>query len=178
MTDALPALEGITSSEIFAQHLNMFHKSHSAYIQTEADERIRRALHTKVRASEEVFEKGDTVYYKREGKERWLGPATVVFQNGKVIFVRHGGVFVRVSHNRLNKVRNTTRMQGNESKTNDNTDRFHDIEEKVKGPRNMESPVSEIISTQKEVQETGQQNANIPNINTEVDSDRDKQVKF
>ena len=40
----------------------------------------------------------------------------------------------------------------------------------------MESPDSEIISTQKDVQETGQQNANIPNINTEVDSDRDKQV--
>ena len=177
MTDALPALEGITSSEIFAQHLNMLHKSRSAYIQTEADERIRRALRTKVRASEEVFEKGDTVYYKREGKERWLGPATVVFQDGKVVFVRHGGVFVRVSPNRLNKVHNTTRMQENESKTSDNPDQFHDIEEKVKGPRNMESPVSEIISTQKEVQEMGQQNANIPNINTEVDSDRDKQVK-
>ena len=177
MTDALPALEGITSSEIFAQHFNMLHKSRSAYIQTEADERIRRALRTKVRASEEVFEKGDTVYYKREGKERWLGPATVVFQDGKVVFVRQGGVFVRVSPNRLNKVHNTTHIQGNESKTNDNPDQFHDIEEKVKGPRNMESPVSEIISTQKEVQETGQQNANIPNINTEVDSDRDKQVK-
>ena len=26
MTDALPALEGMTSSELFAQHLNMLHK--------------------------------------------------------------------------------------------------------------------------------------------------------
>ena len=44
------------------------------------------------------------VYYKREGRERWLGPATVVFQDGKVVFVRHGGVFVRVSPNRLNRI--------------------------------------------------------------------------
>ena len=44
------------------------------------------------------------------------------------------------------------------------------------GLRNIELPLSEIITTQKEVQGTGQQNANIPNINTEVDSDRDKQL--
>ncbi|CAC5357016.1 unnamed protein product [Mytilus coruscus] len=51
------------------------------------------------------------VLYKREGKEhwlgpgkeRWLGPGKVVFQDGKVVFVRHGGVFVRVSPNRLCK---------------------------------------------------------------------------
>ena len=66
--------------------------------------------------------------------------------------MKHGGVFVRVSSNKLNKVHNTTRMQGNESKAINNTDQFHGIiEEKVKGPRNMESPVSEIISTQKRI---------------------------
>ena len=47
---------------------------------------------------------GDRVFYKREGKERWLGPGKVVFQDGKVVFVRHRGVFVRVSPNRLQKV--------------------------------------------------------------------------
>ena len=36
------------------------------------------------------------MYYKREGKEQWLEPAKVVFQDGKVIFVRHMGIFVRV----------------------------------------------------------------------------------
>ena len=57
-----------------------------------------------MRASEQGFEHGDRVFYKREGKERWLGPGKVVFQDGKVVFVRHGGVFVRVSPNRLQKV--------------------------------------------------------------------------
>ena len=43
------------------------------------------------------------MYYKREGRERWLGPDTVVFQDGKMVFVQHGGIFVRVSPNRLRR---------------------------------------------------------------------------
>ena len=87
MTDKLPALEGVTQSENFAKHLNALHDARKAYIQTESNERVRRALRTKVRVAEQIFENGDTVYYKREGKERWMGPAKVVFQDGKVIFV-------------------------------------------------------------------------------------------
>ena len=33
----------------------------------------------------------------------WMGPGKVVFQDGKVIFVRHGSVLVRVLANRLVK---------------------------------------------------------------------------
>lgn len=104
MTDGLPALEGSTSSETFAQHLNALHAARKAYIETETNERIRRALRGKVRAAEDIYVNGDPVYYKREGKERWLGPATVVFQDGRVVFVRHGGIFVRVSPNRLRHI--------------------------------------------------------------------------
>ena len=71
----------------FAEHLNALHAARKAFIQMEADERIRRALRNKVRASEQVFENGDRVFYKREGKERWLGPGTVLFQDGKLVFV-------------------------------------------------------------------------------------------
>ena len=92
MSDKLPALEGTTSSEIFAQHLNALQAARRAYIQTEANERIRRALRTKIRAAEQIYQNGDNVFYKREGKERWLGPASVVFQDGKVVFVRQGGI--------------------------------------------------------------------------------------
>ena len=106
MSDNLPAMEGTTSSEVFAKHLNALHAARKIFIESEANERIRRALRHKVRASEQVFENGDRVFYKREGKERWLGPGKVVFQDGKVVFVRHGGVFVRVSPNRLQKVNN------------------------------------------------------------------------
>ena len=103
MNEHLPALEGRTSSEVLAKHLNALHASRRAFIQTEADERIRRALRGKVRAMEQVFKNGDRVFYKREGRDRWLGPGKVVFQDGKLVFVRHGGSFVRVSPNRLIK---------------------------------------------------------------------------
>lgn len=104
LKDALPSLEGTTSSEKFAKHLNALHKARNAFMETEASERIRRALRAKVRAAEQKFDHGEPVYYKREGKERWLGPGKVIFQDGKVVFVRHGGVFVRVSPNRLKKL--------------------------------------------------------------------------
>ena len=55
MQDTLPALEGTTCSEVFSQHLNALHAIRKAFIQSEAEERIRRALRNKVRASEQVF---------------------------------------------------------------------------------------------------------------------------
>ena len=99
MTNQLPALDASTSSEILATHLNALHAAREAFIQSESSEIIRRALRCKIRASEEKYEHGEWVYYKREGQEKWLGPGKVVFQDGKVVFVRHGGVFVRVSPN-------------------------------------------------------------------------------
>ena len=85
---------------------NALHAARQAFIQSEADEKIRRALRCKIRASEQVFEHGDRVYYKRSDQDRWLGPGKVVFQDGRVVFVRHGGTFVRVSPNRLIKAGN------------------------------------------------------------------------
>ena len=110
MVDAVPALEGTTSSETLAKHLNALHSSRQAFIKSESDERIRRALRHKIRASEQVFKNGDRVYYKRQGSEKYLGPGRVVFQDGKVIFVRHGGVFVRVSPTHL--IRDTNEALG------------------------------------------------------------------
>ena len=104
MTDRLLALEGSTSSETFAEHLNALHAARKAYIETETNERIRRALRGKVRVAEDLYVNGDAFYYKREGKERWLGPAMVVFKDGRDVFVRHGGIFVRVSPNRLRHI--------------------------------------------------------------------------
>ena len=44
------------------------------------------------------------VFNKREGNEKWHGPEKVVFQDGKVVFVRHGSVCVRFLPNRMCKV--------------------------------------------------------------------------
>ena len=114
MTDNIPALQGKTSSEVLANHLNVLHATRRAFIESECSERIRRALRCKIRASEQKFVNGELVYYKREGQEKWLGPGKVVFQDGKVIFVRHGGVFVRVSPNRLIKAGENINLGDNE----------------------------------------------------------------
>ena len=81
MTDKIPAFDCTSTSETFAKHLNTLHASRKAFIDTEANERIRRALRTKVRAAEQIYTNGDMVFYKREGKEKWLGPGKVVFQD-------------------------------------------------------------------------------------------------
>ena len=67
----MPAFEGSKSSETFAEHLKTLHIARKAFVQSESDERTGRALRGKVRASEEVFTNGDSVYYRREDNERW-----------------------------------------------------------------------------------------------------------
>lgn len=111
------------------------------YIGTEMNERIRRALWGMVRAAEDIYINGDAVYYKREGKERWLGPATVVFQDGRVVFARHGGIFVRVSPNRL---RHITVKFGETRKKPEN--RVNTIKEMI----SEEMLVSEVVPAPKE----------------------------
>ena len=124
--------------------MDLKHSSRRAYIETEANERIRRALRGKIRAAEDIFEKGDTVYYKREGKERWFGPATVVFQEGKVVFVRHGGIFVRVSPNRIERVNEI--LERHESGDAVQTEHKEGVVEINEEETEEESPVSEVIA--------------------------------
>ena len=59
MQDILPAFEGTTRNEVFAQHLNALHATMKAFIQFKAEERIIRALPNKVRVSEQVFKNKD-----------------------------------------------------------------------------------------------------------------------
>ena len=122
MTDNIPALEGSTSSETLAKHINALHSSRQAFIKSESDERVRRALRHKIRASEQKFNNGDRVYYKRQGSEKYLGPGKVVFQDGKVVFVRHGGVFVRVSPTHLIKDTSEALGQKNDSQVCETAD--------------------------------------------------------
>lgn len=105
-TDSISALEDTTSSQVFANHLNVLHAARRSFIESESEERIRRALRSKLRVNEKTFSPGDIVYYKRECSNRWMGPGKVLAQDGKVIFVRHGNSLVRVSANRLADAKN------------------------------------------------------------------------
>ena len=70
---------------------------------------------------------------------RWLGPGKVVFQDGHVIFVRHGGVFVRVSPNRLIKAE-LRFDKGDEQTSDDVTDAARP------GDNNAVMPNAEVVS--------------------------------
>lgn len=59
-----------------------------------------------MRAAEQVYGNDDHVVYKHEHRKCWLGPGKVVFQDRKIVFIGHIGVFVRVSPNRLCKLNN------------------------------------------------------------------------
>lgn len=104
LVDKLPALEGTTVSAQVGEHISALHASRKAFTEAECSERLRRALRKQLRPTDEKYETGDKVYYKRADSKEWKGPGVVIGQDGTVIFVRHGGILVRVHHSRLNKV--------------------------------------------------------------------------
>ena len=58
-----PAFTGPTTSKTL-EKLFTLHAAHKSFIETESNERIRRALRHKVRSCETVFNHGDSVFYR------------------------------------------------------------------------------------------------------------------
>ena len=80
MTDRLPALEGVTTSESVAAHINALYAGRKAFAEAQCDEKIRKALRHKVRAVERTYKQGEKVYYRRDtDKARWRGPARALY---------------------------------------------------------------------------------------------------
>ena len=104
LSDNLPALEGVSSSQLVMNNLNAMHAARSAFVQAESSEKLRRALRHKVRtdnASE--FSNGDLVLYKRNESNRWMGPGSVIGTENKQVLVKHGSGYVRVHPCRLQR---------------------------------------------------------------------------
>ena len=94
----LPALQGVTSSKLIASHLNALHAARRKFIETEADEKLRRALRHQTRTATSLkYQTGDQVYYKKKDSGYWKGPGTVIRYDNKQVFIRHGGSIYRVS---------------------------------------------------------------------------------
>ena len=95
--DRLPALSCQTSSEVVAKHLNALHSAREAFIKAETNHRLKRALKGKVfTGTYKRFLSGDQVYFKREDSKIWHGPATVLGQDGSQVYIKSGGLCVRV----------------------------------------------------------------------------------
>ena len=169
LTDQVPALEESTTSQAFADHLNALHTARQAFIQSKSDERIRRALRTKIRVNEQQFQQGDKVFYKRNGQLRWLGPGKVLGQDGKIVFVRHGGNLVRVSVNRLIKANGVTFVHQDQDtdlltqeeekflpQTQHNDPLGDGVEEVQDNQESRSEPVGESLPNDQELQEVNQ----------------------
>ena len=90
-------MEGVIASKLIALHLNVLHSARKRFIESEADEKLHKALRHKTRLStSKVFQSGDQVFYKRYDLGYWKVPRTVIGHGNKQVFVRHGGIYVFV----------------------------------------------------------------------------------
>ena len=80
----LLVLEGVKSSQVVADNLNVMHTARQAFIQNESSEKIKHTLTHQVRISGyDAYTTEDLVFYKRENSEQWHGPGTVIGQDEK-----------------------------------------------------------------------------------------------
>ena len=96
LVNKLPANQPPVGQQV-ASNLNAMHRARVAFMQSEASEKIRRALrHNTSSSLDTKYITGDIVYYKRNDCSRWRGPGKVLGQDGSQVLIRHGGVYVRV----------------------------------------------------------------------------------
>ena len=101
----LPALEGVTCSKIVAENLSTIHDARQAFMKSESDEKLSRALRHQVSTSFEVkYVTGDKVYYKRWTDDYWKGPAIVNGQENQQVRIKHGSTYQRMHPCRLHSV--------------------------------------------------------------------------
>ena len=76
------------------------HAACKAFIESEACEKLIRAIKAKTTVSNGIiYQPGDIVYYKRENSNMWKGPDTVIGR--EQIIVKHRGTQIRVHVCRL-----------------------------------------------------------------------------
>ena len=94
-------------SEDMMNHLQLLHKTRQAYMTAESDDRIKRALRSRVYASDAPFFYGERVFYWRESKDKavrgWKGPGTVIGSEGKVVVIRHGSFIQRMHETKVRR---------------------------------------------------------------------------
>ena len=67
LIDKLPALETATHSDIVLKNLTARRAARMAFIESEANERLRRAIrHQTCQSTPYIFQNGDSVYFKRD----------------------------------------------------------------------------------------------------------------
>ena len=106
INDQPPAWTTKPKSEVLIKHLNALHSTREAFIKAEKSEKLKIALKSKIRSIDRSYMPGEYVFYKREKDVEMRGPAKVIFQDGKIVWIRHGSYICKVSVNRLIPVQN------------------------------------------------------------------------
>ena len=100
----LPAWDKVEpDGESLRKHLKALKNARIAFVKAEAATKVKKALMSKVRTVSTDLERGDIVYYRRDRDGEWKGPAKVIFQDSKIVFIRHGGSVIKASINRVVK---------------------------------------------------------------------------
>lgn len=104
-TPTIPTLDDVqmvttmnqsTVNKVLADHINCMYQSRLSFMKANNDDKLKRALKGKIPQVEEEYFTGDQVYFKRHNQKRWCGPASVIGKDGKVVFIRQGGMIIRV----------------------------------------------------------------------------------
>ena len=125
-----------------------------------------------MRSSDGYYSTGEKVFYKREYSTRWHGPATVIGQDSKVVFVRHRSRIVRVAVCRLVKLNHlskanditmgTANFQANKDATKNKQRSDKDTDE-VGSIIHEEQPIENIHHSELGTDELEQQAENLEN---------------
>ena len=114
LSDNPPALEARSISQAFNERVNAALSARAAFIEVDASARVRRALLKKITMKTEVYHQGDKVFFRRGNDRKWHGPGTVIGVDGKVIFVKHGRLYITTSPTRLLKTNKVFEKCGEE----------------------------------------------------------------
>ena len=71
-----------------------------------------------------MYSTGQEVYYKRKDQPRWKGPGKVIGHDGPVVFIRHGGQYVKAHSCRVQPTEEYTSLSSREEEnveTNEET---------------------------------------------------------
>ena len=102
-----PSLSTNFASEDVRNHIQNINKAREAFRAVDNDERIKRALKSRISSyTEEHFQTEDKVYFKENDKIQWSGPGTVIGQQGKIVFLKYGNQLRRVHISRVIPVGN------------------------------------------------------------------------
>ena len=85
----------LPQNEIIIEHLSALHVTRQAFVPTKSSKKLKTALQKKIRQTREYFDHGPQVYYKRNKDQKWKRPRKVGGHDGAVIFIRHGGFFIK-----------------------------------------------------------------------------------